>query len=204
MTMGTKTAGNPVGQALRLGLAGLGVLDQPGHLGQLRVGSDSPGPHHEPAAGVDRGADHLVTWRHFDGHRFTCEHRDVDRRRTVDHLTVGGDLLAGPDHELVAYGQRIDGNALFHTVSQDRDVFGTKLEQCPQCRPGAAFGTRLEVPAGQDEGRDACGDLEIDVAGAVGLGDGERKRVRHPGHPGGPPEQGIQRPAERRDGAHRK
>ena len=50
---GHEDAGDPVGEPLHLGLAGLGVLDQPGHLRELGVGADPGGAHHEPAAGVD-------------------------------------------------------------------------------------------------------------------------------------------------------
>ncbi len=58
--------GDPVGQALDVGLAGLRVLDQPGHLRQLGVGADPGGPDHEPTAGVDGRADDRVAGADLD------------------------------------------------------------------------------------------------------------------------------------------
>ena len=49
-------AGHPVGQPLHLGLARLGVVHQPGDLGERGVGADARGLDHEAAAGVDGGA----------------------------------------------------------------------------------------------------------------------------------------------------
>ena len=93
-------AGDPVGQALHLGLAVLGVLDEPGHLGELGVGADPGRAHDEPAAGVDGRADDRVAGADLDRHRLAGEHRGVDRGGALDDLAVGRDLLAGADDEL--------------------------------------------------------------------------------------------------------
>ena len=58
ITTGTKTPEIRSASRWTCGLAVLGVLDQPGHLRQLGVGADPGRPHDQPAAGVDRGADH--------------------------------------------------------------------------------------------------------------------------------------------------
>ena len=68
ITIGTKTADDPVGQALHRRLAGLGVLDEPGDLGQRGVGADPGGPHDQPAAGVDGGAGDGVAGADLDRH----------------------------------------------------------------------------------------------------------------------------------------
>ena len=48
--------GDAVGEALHRCLAGLGVVDEAGDLGELGVGADAHGAHDEPAAGVDGAA----------------------------------------------------------------------------------------------------------------------------------------------------
>ena len=48
--------GDPVGEALRRGLAVLRVLHQLGHPGELGVGADAGGLDDQPAAGVEGGA----------------------------------------------------------------------------------------------------------------------------------------------------
>ena len=102
---------DPVGEALDLGLAVLGVLDQPGHLRQLGVGADPGGADHQPAAGVHGGADDGVAGADLDGHRFAGEHGGVDRGGAVLDDAVGGDLLAGADDEPVADGELVDRDA---------------------------------------------------------------------------------------------
>ncbi len=75
---------DPVGQALHLGLAGLGVLDQPGDLGQRRCRRRPGWPRHdEPAAGVDRGPGDGVAGPDLDGHALAGEQRGVDGRGPV-------------------------------------------------------------------------------------------------------------------------
>ena len=91
-----------VGQPLHGSLARLGVLHEPGHLGQRRVGPDAGGAHDEAAAGVHGGTDHGVAGRHLDGHALPGHHRGVDRRAALHHHAVGRDLLARSNHEAVA------------------------------------------------------------------------------------------------------
>ena len=97
---------HPVGQPLHRGLAGLGLLDQPGQLGQLGVGADAGGPDDQSAAGVHGAADDRVARPDLDRDRLAGEHARVDRGRAVDDLAVGGDLLAGTDDEPVADRER--------------------------------------------------------------------------------------------------
>ena len=79
MTTGTKTPETRSASRCTCGLAVLRLLDQPGHLGELGVGADPGGPHDEPAAGVDGGADDGVARADLDRHRLAGEHRGVDR-----------------------------------------------------------------------------------------------------------------------------
>src|SRR5699024_8104255 len=71
-----------VGQALDLGLAGLGVLDELRHLSQLGVGTDARSTDHETPAGVDGGTGDGVPLTHLDGNRLPGEHGGTDRRGT--------------------------------------------------------------------------------------------------------------------------
>src|SRR5699024_3692372 len=102
--------GDAVGQALDLGLAGLGVLDELGHLGQLGVGADAGCADHEASAGVDGGAGDGVPLTHLDGDRLAGEHGGVDRGGAGDDGAVGGDLLAGADDEIVTLYEIVDGD----------------------------------------------------------------------------------------------
>ena len=63
ITIGTKMPEIRSASRCDLGLAVLGVLDQPGHLGELGVGADPGGADDQPAAGVDGGADDGVARR---------------------------------------------------------------------------------------------------------------------------------------------
>ena len=182
---GHEDAGDPVGQALDLGLAVLGVLDQPRHLGELGVGADPGGADDQPAAGVDGGADDGVAGADLDRHGLAGEHRGVDgggalarrRRRWRSSRRAGPRTGRRPRAGRSGCAPRRSIR-----VAQHGDVLGAELEQGPQGGAGAALGPGLEVAAGEDERGDAGGGLEVDVAGAVGPGDGELERVRHARH----------------------
>ena len=81
--------------------------------------------------------------------------RGVDRAVARDDDPVGGDLLPGPDDELVADHQLLDRDAGLDAVAEDGDVLRAELEQCPQGRAGLPLGPVLEVAAGEDEHGDA-------------------------------------------------
>ncbi len=63
---GHEDAGDPVGQALDLGLAGLRGLDEAGHLREAGVGADPGRADDEPAAGVGGGAGDPVAGADLD------------------------------------------------------------------------------------------------------------------------------------------
>ena len=172
--------GDAVGQPLHLGLAVLRVLDQPGHLGELGVGADPGGPHDEPAAGVDRGADDGVADADLDRHRLAGEHRGVDGGGALDDDAVGGDLLAGADDEPRRRPRaRRPGTRVSTPSRSTATSLAPSSSRARSAAPARRFGAGLEVAAGQDEGGDAGRGLEVDVAGAVGALDGQLERVRH-------------------------
>ena len=86
----------------------------------------------------------------------------IAERAFVDDA-VGGDLLAGADHEAVADGELLDRDPHLVAVAEDGDVLGAELEQRAQRGAGAALGAGLEVAAGEDEHGHAGGDLEVDL-----------------------------------------
>ena len=135
MTTGTKMRRDPVGEALDLGLAGLGVFDEAGDLGERGVGADPGGAHDEAAAGVDGGTGDGVAGADLDRHRFAGEQRGVDGRGAVDDDAVGGDLLARADDELVADGELVDRDPDLGAVAEHGDVLGAELEQGRSAAP---------------------------------------------------------------------
>jgi hypothetical protein len=195
--------GDPVGEALGLGLAVLRLLDEAPHLSELGVGSDPGGPHDQSAARVDRRPDDRVAGPDLHRHRLTGEHGDVDRGPALRHHAVRGDLLAGPDDEPVADRELPDRHPDLDTAAQDGDVLRAEFEQGAQRGAGKPLGARLEVAPGEDEGGDAGGYFEVDVPGAVTRLDGELEGVRHARHTGGAEQQCPQRPRERGEHAER-
>ena len=151
--------GDAICQTLDLGLARLGLLDELGHLGQLGIGADPGGLNHEASSGVHCGAGDVVALADLDGDGLAGQHGRIDRRATGGDDPVGGDLLAGPDDELVTDAQLLDRDPLFSAAPQDRDLFRAEFEQGAEGGSSAAFGALLEVPAEQDEGDHPGGDL---------------------------------------------
>src|SRR6266511_2184512 len=118
-----------VGQPLHRGLAGLRLLNQAGHLRELRVRADPSGPYHEPAAGVDRGPDDHVAGADLHRPGLTGEHRVVHRRCTGLNHAVSGDLLPGPYHERDADGELLDRHPHLNAAAEHGHVLGAELEQ---------------------------------------------------------------------------
>ena len=167
-TTGTNTAETRSASRCTGGLAGLGLLDQPGDLGQLGVGADPGGPDDQPTAGVDGGAGDRVARADLDRHRLAGEHARVDRGRAVDDLAVGGDLLAGPDDEPVADRESSrPGSASRRRPAAPRRPWRPSSQQRPQRGAGAPPRPRLRVPPGQQERGHPRRRLEVDRAGRV-------------------------------------
>ncbi len=186
----------------------------------MGVRADPGGLDHQPAARVDGRTGDAVADADLDRDGLAGQHRGVHRRGALDHHTVGGDLLAGPDHEAVAHRELGDRDAhllppVAHhrpcpralrarpLVAQHRHVLGAQLQQRLESSAGGALGAGLEVAARQDEGGDAGRRLQVDVGRAVTAGDGELEAVPHARHPGVAEEQRPQRPQERGAGAER-
>ena len=129
-----------------------------------RVGADADRAHDEPAAGVDRGAEHLVAGLHLHRHALAGEERLVDRRAPLLDDAVGGDLLARSDDEEVACPQVSDRDPLLAPLRvEPAHVLRAQLQQRPQRSARAALRPYLEIAAGEDErGDDGC-HLEIDL-----------------------------------------
>jgi hypothetical protein len=197
-------ARDAVGEALHRRLAGLRVLDEPRDLGQGGVGADLRGAYDQAAAGVDGGAGDLRPRRDLDRDRLAREHAHVDRARALLDDAVGGDLLARTDHEAVADGELLDGDAALAAAGvEDRDVLGAELEQRLQRGAGAALGLGLEVAPGEQEGGDDPGRLEVDLVGAFTRVGDDVEGHAHVVHAGVADEQRVQRPQPRGQRADR-
>ena len=203
-------AGDPVGQPLHGGLPGLGVLDQPRHLGELGVGPDAGGAYDQPAARVDASADDGVPDGHVHRHGLAGQHRGVDSGGALLDSAVGRDLLARADDEAVTHGQFGHRDPDLGTGAQHGHVACAQVEQGAQRRPGVPLGAVLEVATEKDERDDAGGGLEVDVGGAVGPLQRQGEAMPHAGHARVTPEERVDRPeeggagAERDQGVHRR
>ena len=122
-------AGDAVSEALNLRLAGLGLLHEARHLRQLRVGPHSGGADHKSPGSVHGGPGDRAARGDLHRDGLAGEHGEVDGGHPTDDLTVGGDLLAGPDHEVLADGQLLHRHAHLTTVAQHGDLFGPHLQQ---------------------------------------------------------------------------
>jgi hypothetical protein len=162
------------------GLRSLGTLDQPadltedGPLPDPRRLEDERARRHEGAA-EDRVRRPLV-----DRHRLAREHRLVDRGQALTNHAVDRDLLPRPNANEVPHHHVVDRDPRLGVAAQDRCLFCSELEEASQRAGRPALGPVLEVLPEQQERDDDPGDLEIDVAAR---------------------EQGIDRIAERRQGA---
>ncbi len=138
---GDEDRGHAVGEALDVGLAGLGALDEPLDAGEHRVGADLAGLDDEASGRVDRAARHLGAGRDVDRGRLAGDEAGVDGARPVEHGAVGRDLLAGSDDEVVADDELLDGDPglgrdpAARVDPQHGHVLGAEVEQRPSGRP---------------------------------------------------------------------
>jgi ArsR family transcriptional regulator, cadmium/lead-responsive transcriptional repressor len=154
----------PVGQPLRLPLAGAGGGDQGDDLGERGLRADRGHLHGQRPAGVDRGAGHRRPGCFLDRDRLASEHGLIDRAGAVGHHAVGGDLLTGPDPHQVP-GDDITGRDHdLGAVADHPGLLGAQLEQGADRVPGLELGARLEVAAQADERDDQRGSVEVHLA----------------------------------------
>ena len=198
---GHEHRGHTVGEALHVGFAGLGRLDELGHHREFRVGADPSCAHDEAAADVDGRTHDVVAGPDLDRNGLAGQHARVDGRAALDDLAVGGDLLARTDDEEVADDQAADRDPDLGAVADDGGLFRTQLQQRRDGRARALLRPGFEVPSGEDEHRHRRGDLEVDLVGALPGPGEQREGHRHAGHAGHSEEQGVQRPAQRREDA---
>ena len=186
--------GYPVGQPLHRRLPGLGLGDQPGQLGQLGVRADPGGPDHQPPVGVHARAGHGVARADLGRHRLTGEHRGVHRRAARGDDAVGGDLLAGPHHELLPRGQLLRRDSHLHAIAQHRGFAWRPATAAPAAPPpNAAWrgprDTGRAGPAPSPRKRPRGRSRSAPVPRAS-----QAKLIRRPGLTGGTEEQRVQRP----------
>ena len=105
---GYEHLGDTVGQTLDGGLATLRGGHHPADPGQRGALAHGGCPHQEGTRGVDGGARDRVPRTHLHGHGLAGEHRGVHGAATLDHHSVGGDLLPWP------HGEQVPGSELVH------------------------------------------------------------------------------------------
>ena len=157
---------DPVGQALRLPLGGLRLLDQPHDLRQGGLGADPGRPHGEHPAGVDGRPGHVLAGGLLHGDGLAGQHRLVDRARAVDDLAVGWDLLARPDPQQVTDADLLDWDEHLGAVAEHPGLLGAQLQQGADGLAGPSLGARLDVAAKHQEGDDDRRRLEVQVHAA--------------------------------------
>ena len=169
ITTGHEHGGDPVGQALRGGLAGLRLLDEPRDARDRGVGADPRRLDHEATAHVQRRAGHGLPGRHLDRQALAGQQRAVDGRESLADDAVGGDQLAGPDDEPVAgAAARTAARGARPPSARTATSRTPPVGEVAQRAPAPALGARLEVPADEDEQRHAGRDLEVEVVGDAG------------------------------------
>jgi hypothetical protein len=205
---------DPVGQLLDRRLAALGTLDELDDPGQGRLAADPGGPHDERAAGVERRADGLVAGHLVDGHRFTGQHRLVDRRGPFDEHAVDGHLLAGPDPQQVPRLYLIERDVELLVPPDEAGGLGlqpdealdgagrlaprTELEPSPEEHEADDDGRGVEIGLGVEPG--LVDDLrphrdEDRIRPGRGRADDDEGVHRRPAVPEGPPGRAIEAPA---------
>ncbi len=129
---GHKDGGDAVSEALGLGFAGLGFLNEIRQAREFCVGADPGDLHHKTAADVEGGSRDAVVHADLDRHGFAGEHTDIDGGDALADESVAGDLLAGTHHNEVARDQVGHGDAFFPLVlgdaPQHRGVLRAELE----------------------------------------------------------------------------
>ena len=104
------------------------------------------------------------------GHGFAGDQGGVHGGGAVDHDAVGGDLLAGPDHDLVARPPAGRPGSWFRCrrAAPWRPWRPGPAGPC-SASPAFALGAGLEVAAEQQERGDDGGHLEVEPAGPISI-----------------------------------
>ncbi len=117
----------------------LGVRHHLHDLSQHGLRSDLFRAHHEGTAGVERGADYLVSDAFGHRNRFTRQHRFVNGATALQHNAVDRHFLSRPDAERVANMHLRERHILFAAVDLDtarvlRRQSQQRLDRCRRLR----------------------------------------------------------------------
>ena len=102
--------------------------------------------------------------RLVDRDRLAGDHRLVHRGLSGQDDGVDRDLLARPDHDLVADDDLLDRDLGLGAVADDPGGAGLQAEQRADGLAGAGLGPGLEQPAEQDQREDDPDGLEVHLA----------------------------------------
>ena len=112
---------------------------------------------HERSGGVERPGDDLAADALFDRHRLARHRGFVDRRLALDHHAVGGDALAGTNHETVADAQLVEIDLFLAPVDQPIDTLWGQVHQRSDRTACAVLGELLERFADRVQKRQRSG-----------------------------------------------
>ena len=154
--------GRAVGESLRARRGVLSIGDEALNPRECRVVSDRGHPDSEGAVGGDGSGDDAGTDRAGDGARLSGDHRLVDIRGALNHLSVDRNAAAGANDDDVAqpqfgwcHGDHVVAVDFLRLIGQQR---GKRVEGARGLRQGAHLD-----PVAQQHDHDQKGELPPEV-----------------------------------------
>ena len=103
----------------------------------MGVGTDGRRLHDQAPVEHDGSPHHAGAGLHPDRFGLTRHGAHIDSGTALDHQTVSGDGLPGPDHETLLLVELLCGNDHFGAVGvEHRHILGAQRRQCSQCAAG--------------------------------------------------------------------
>ena len=196
---GHKHTGDLISQTGDRRLGGIGVLDELDDLGKRRVGAHACGAEGKRASAIDRGSVDGIADGFLHGDGFAGERALVYGGGALEHHAVDGDGLAGAHAQDLAGKDTVDVHSgLGAVIGNDGRGLGCQVDERLDSATGFGLAARLEVFAHGDERQDGAGALEVQVVHARHHGLVHLTRGQLVGHD----KHGIERPGDRRGGAH--
>ena len=159
---GDEDAGDPVDELLHRGLGGLRFLDELRDAGEGGLFSDARGLDHHASFLVERGAEDPVSRPLVHRKRLAGEHALVEGGASLHDGSVGGNLLARPDHQQITRQELLRGHGDLVAFSEHARLLFAELEQARDRLRGATPCARLQEAPGQDQGDDHGRRVEED------------------------------------------
>ena len=159
---GDEPTGNFVGQALDGRSRALGVRNHADDLRQHGIAADFSCLHDEATGLVHRPAYQLCTDLFGDGHRFTGDHRFINRTASFDKAAIDRDLFTGANPKPIPDDNHFQVDVLVDTVADAACRLGGKVKKCADGSTGLFTGLQLQNLSQQHQHRDDGCSFEID------------------------------------------